>query len=129
MSAAFNTIDLAGIASLLALAPVALLATLRWQRRAAAPLQRQARAAVDAAFGPRLARGHRPPADGRWHRLLREAHQAARGAGPLQLLSEFWLADSEARQWHVVVRSQHGVRPVLRAVPLSLAPAGIRVAG
>lgn len=118
--------DLFGIASLLALAPTALLAALRYNRRARAPLQREARAVVDAAFGPRLARGQRPPADGRWHRLLREAHRTVGDRLRPVLLSEYWLADSEARQWHCAVQCDGVARPLLRVVALTATPAGLK---
>jgi hypothetical protein len=49
-----------------------------------------------------------PPADGRWHRVLRETHRRETGRphAPVWLVSEFWLVDSEGRQWHVALRCQ-----------------------
>ncbi|MBA2962650.1 MULTISPECIES: hypothetical protein [Ramlibacter] len=116
--------DLLGIPLLLALGGATLLAGLRYARQADSALQQKNRAALGRLFGPRRARGQLPPADGRWHRVLRETHRRdSAGAGRPWLVSEFWLVDSEGRQWHVVLRCDPRSDPQPRLVPLTLAPA------
>ena len=117
--------DLLGIPLLLALGAVTLLGGLRYTRQASSALQQKNRRALARLFGPRLGRGQQPPADGRWHRVLREVHRfdSASRRGAAWLVSEFWLADSEGRQWHVALRCDARSEPQPRLVPLSLAPA------
>jgi hypothetical protein len=117
--------DLLGIPLLLALGMATLLAGLRFSRHADSALQQKNRDALAGLFGPRLARGQQPPADGRWHRVLRETHRRDTGRPhvPVWLVSEFWLVDSEGRQWHVALRCQHCGEPQPRLVPLTLSPA------
>jgi hypothetical protein len=117
--------DLLGIPLLLATGVVTLLAGFRHGRQADSVLQRKNRAAIAGLFGPRLGRGQQPPADGRWHRVLRETHRRDTGRphAPVWLVSEFWLVDSEGRQWHVALRCQPAGEPQPRLVPLTLAPA------
>jgi hypothetical protein len=117
--------DLLGIPFLLAIGVATLLAGLRYSRLADSALQRKNRHALARLFGPRRGRGHKPPADGRWHRVLRETHRRETGRphAPVWLVSEFWLVDSEGRQWHVALRCQPAGEPQPRLVPLTLSPA------
>jgi hypothetical protein len=117
--------DLLGIPLLLTLGVATLLAGLRRGRQADSALQHKNRAALARLFGPRLGRGQQPPADGRWHRVLRETHRrdTAQPQPPVWLVSEFWLVDSEGRQWHVALRCQPTGEPQPRLVPLTLSPA------
>jgi hypothetical protein len=118
--------DLLGMSLLLALVPMWMVAAVRYSRRATREQERRNVRALVAVFGPRLGRGHVPPADGRWYRMLRESHrgQAHDGDGHPTLVSEFWIADSEGRQWHCVLECDwHGEPRAPLLVPLSASPA------